>query len=75
MQALSNLLDNALKFSPRGSEIVLRVEPDSSAAGIRFSVEDHGPGLTADAVSHVYDRYWQEEATAHKGAGLGLAIV
>lgn len=74
MQALNNFLDNALKFAAAGSEIVLRVEPDPAKTGIRFSVADRGPGLTPDALSHVFDRYWQDESTAHKGAGLGLSI-
>src|SRR5262249_48000397 len=48
LQALNNYLDNALKFGAAGSDIVLRVEPDSAGNGIQFSVVDHGPGLTAD---------------------------
>jgi signal transduction histidine kinase/GAF domain-containing protein len=73
MQVLSNYLENAFKFSREDSEIVLRAEPDGET-GMRFSVRDHGPGLPADALPHVFDRFWQSQSTAHKGAGLGLAI-
>ncbi len=72
LQVLGNFLDNALKFSARGSEVVLSVAPD--ADGVRFSVRDNGPGIAAGSLPHVFDRHWQERSTAHEGAGLGLAI-
>jgi signal transduction histidine kinase len=53
---------------------VLRTEPDPDGNGIRFSVQDHGPGIAFEALPHVFDRFWQSGSTAHKGAGLGLAI-
>jgi signal transduction histidine kinase/PAS domain-containing protein len=74
MQVLANFLDNAFKFSAEGSEVVLRVEPDPDGAGVRFSVQDHGPGIAAESLPHVFDRFWQGGSTAHKGAGLGLTI-
>src|SRR5262249_13510313 len=67
-------LENALKFSSEGSEVLLRIEPDPDENGIRFSVQDHGPGIAAEGLSHVFDRFWQGAPTAYKGAGLGLAI-
>lgn len=74
MQVLGNYLDNAVKFSPAGGEIVLRVAPDPDTPGVRFSVCDEGPGIAPEALPRVFERYWQERSTAHKGAGLGLAI-
>jgi signal transduction histidine kinase len=74
MQVLANYLDNAFKFSSERSEVVLRVEPDPDGDGVRFSVQDRGPGIATDSLPHVFDRFWQGGSTAHKGAGLGLSI-
>jgi len=74
MQVLANYLDNAFKFSSEGSDVVLRLEPSPDGDGVRFSVQDHGPGMPSDALPHVFDRFWQSGSTAHKGAGLGLTI-
>lgn len=74
VQVLSNYLNNAIKFSPRGAEITVRVEPDPERGGVRFGVRDNGPGIAPEALPDVFDRYWQARATAHMGAGLGLAI-
>jgi len=73
MQVLANFLDNAFKFSSVPSEVVIRVESDDGD-GVRFSVRDHGQGIAPEALPHVFDRFWQGKQTAHKGAGLGLAI-
>ena len=75
IQALTNYLGNAFKFSPEGAEVVLGLEPDPEGTGVRFFVHDHGPGIPDEAIPHVFDRFWQDKTTAHKGAGLGLAIV
>jgi signal transduction histidine kinase len=74
LQALGNFLDNALKFSPNGSEIVLSAHPNAEDTGVQFSVRDSGPGIAPEVIGHVFDRGWQERSTAYKGAGLGLAI-
>ena len=80
LQVLGNFLDNALKFSPQDEEIVLAVQREPNGAddrgrdGVRFSVRDRGRGISAEALPHIFERYWQERTTAHKGAGLGLAI-
>jgi len=74
MQVLTNYLENAFKFSSEGSEVLLRLEANPEGNGIRFSVQDHGSGIAAEAVPHVFDRFWQSGTTAHKGSGLGLAI-
>jgi two-component system, OmpR family, sensor histidine kinase MprB len=70
-RAVSNLLDNAIKWSPPGGE----VEVEVSDAG-EVSVADRGPGIEAGDLPHVFDRFYRS-ATARElpGSGLGLAIV
>ncbi|HET8975286.1 MAG TPA: HAMP domain-containing sensor histidine kinase [Solirubrobacterales bacterium] len=69
-RAISNLLDNAAKWSPPGGEVELEV-----AEG-RVAVRDHGPGFTAEDLPRVFDRFWRaDEARGRPGSGLGLAIV
>lgn len=71
-EALSNLIDNALRYTPRGTRITLRVERDG--AGARLSVEDDGPGLCTEDLGHVFQRFWRGSELPG-GCGLGLAIV
>ncbi len=71
-RVFSNLLGNALKFTPEGGAITLRAE--YPAQEIRFSVSDNGPGIPAEHLSHVFDRYWQARKGDRRGAGLGLSI-
>ena len=74
LQALANLVANALKFGGVGGRITLCAERD--LAGVRLSVQDTGPGIAADDLPHVFDRYWQRRrAGGERGSGLGLAIV
>jgi PAS domain S-box len=71
-QAISNLVGNAVKFSPAGGEIIVRVA--TLDAEILFSVSDKGQGMTPEQLSHAFDRFWQSSRTDRQGAGLGLAI-
>lgn len=71
-QALSNLIGNSVKFSPRGSVIELGAKEGGSV--VIISVTDEGPGMTPDQLSHAFDRFWQSRRTDREGAGLGLAI-
>jgi PAS domain S-box-containing protein len=71
-QALSNLIGNAIKFSPAGSKIV--VVPRREADQVVISVVDNGRGIAAEQLPRVFDRYWQSSRTDRQGAGLGLAI-
>jgi two-component system sensor histidine kinase MprB len=69
-RAVSNLVDNALKYSPPGEpvEIALR--------GEELTVRDHGPGISDEDLPHVFDRFYRgAEARGRPGSGLGLAIV
>ena len=69
-----NLISNAVKFSPRGGTVKLRLT--KKACGLVFTVEDQGPGLSENAQKHIFDKFYQEDSS-HKqeGSGLGLALV
>lgn len=71
-QLMSNLIGNAIKFTPAHGQVTVRLE--SRMQEILLSVQDNGQGMSEDEVKHVFDRYWQVGATASKGTGLGLAI-
>jgi len=72
LQVLSNLLDNAIKFTPEGGRIVVTCE--EVGRGVRFSVKDTGRGIERKDLDRIFDRFWQGKSTAHLGAGFGLAI-
>jgi PAS domain S-box-containing protein len=71
-QALSNLVGNAIKFTPSGGKIVISARANSDEVVV--SVADTGIGIPEDQLSKVFDRYWQSGRTDRQGAGLGLAI-
>jgi two-component system sensor histidine kinase MprB len=69
LRVLDNLLDNAAKFDRSGEPIVVSVGPG------RISVRDHGPGIAAADVPHVFDRFYRAPAArSQPGSGLGLSI-
>ena len=70
----SNVIGNAVKFSPDKSEIKLRLYREGDY--IVFEVEDEGPGLSEKSMKHMFDKFYQED-TSHRseGNGLGLALV
>jgi signal transduction histidine kinase len=72
-QALSNLLGNAVKFTPDGGQI--RVSVDLQPRGVRICVRDTGPGIPEDQIPHLFDRFWQASREDSRGLGLGLMIV
>ena len=72
LQVFGNLIGNAVKFTPEGGEVQIRV--DRVDGFVRFSVADTGPGIEEDELSHVFDRFWQARRSREGGAGLGLAI-
>ena len=75
-QVFTNLVDNALKFTPSGGQVTLAAQSDG--AEILIEVRDTGRGISPEALPHVFDRFYQEDVSrAHRerrGAGLGLAI-
>jgi signal transduction histidine kinase len=77
LQVLSNLLGNAMKFTPAGGRVVLstRMDDQEPAGGaVRFTVSDTGTGIAAEDLPHVFDWFWQSRPGKQGGAGLGLAI-
>jgi signal transduction histidine kinase len=72
LQVLANLLSNALKFTPHGGRVVVHAEPADGS--IRLSVGDTGPGIPANAVDSVFERFWQADHRDRRGLGLGLYI-
>jgi signal transduction histidine kinase len=71
-QVLSNLVGNAIKFTPRGGTIAVSAE--ALADALRLAVTDSGPGIPPDQLPHIFGRFWQAKATDRRGIGLGLAI-
>jgi signal transduction histidine kinase len=72
LQILSNLIGNAIKFSPAGGRVVVRAA--ASADVCTFSVCDRGRGMSAAQARRAFERYWQATPEAHVGVGLGLFI-
>jgi heavy metal sensor kinase len=70
-----NLLDNAIKYTPAGGKIHVAAERDGT--GIEIVVQDTGPGIPADELPHLFERFYRVDADRSRktgGAGLGLAI-
>jgi signal transduction histidine kinase len=73
LQVLSNLVGNAVKFTPTGGRV--EIETAGSADTVVVCVRDTGPGITSDELPRVFQKYWLgERQPARKGLGLGLAI-
>ena len=74
-QAVGNLLDNAIKFSPHGSSVLLRVVGDQTR--LYFEVYDQGEGMLADEAEKVFDPFFHADRVGEErspGAGLGLPV-
>ncbi|HEU4412262.1 MAG TPA: ATP-binding protein [Polyangiaceae bacterium] len=72
MQVLSNLVGNAIKFTPEGGAVEVRAFVRAQEA--HFEVVDTGVGIAGERLPHVFERYWRAEETAAQGCGLGLYI-
>ncbi|HUE96452.1 MAG TPA: HAMP domain-containing sensor histidine kinase [Longimicrobiaceae bacterium] len=72
LQVLSNLVGNAVKFTPEEGSIDLSAEAHDGE--VVFRVRDTGPGIAEGDLPHVFDRFWHAERSRRGGAGLGLAI-
>jgi len=70
---IGNLVDNALRYTPSGGRVDLRLEPQ--AGHVRLSVRDTGPGIPAEERERVFDRFYRLSSADIPGSGLGLAIV
>lgn len=71
-QALSNLIGNAIKFTPAGGTITVRAQ--TAPESVEVSISDTGRGISPDDLPRVFERYWQSDRTVRHGAGLGLPI-
>lgn len=73
LQVFSNLVGNALRFTPEGGRIVLRAEAGEDE--VVFGVDDTGPGVPEEDRERLFERFWKVDRSEREGAGLGLAIV
>lgn len=75
-QVLTNLISNAIKFTPPGGQVTVFAE--SAPPFVRFTVADNGRGIPPEALPHIFDKFFQVQSSTEsgvKGTGLGLAIV
>ncbi len=75
-QALLNVLDNAGKYAPPGTQVTLRASAEPARQEVRLQVIDAGPGIAPEALGHVFDKFYRAPDTDRRraGTGLGLAI-
>ncbi len=77
VQVFSNLVDNAIKFTPSGGTVTLRAQVAGSE--VQVEVADTGAGMAPEVAAHIFERFYQADASrsggSRHGAGLGLAIV
>jgi signal transduction histidine kinase len=77
-QVVTNLLDNAIKFSPPGGDVIIGLATDPERRMVKLTVEDQGVGISDEDVKHVFDRFFQADRSRQRvearGIGLGLSI-
>ncbi|NUR56140.1 MAG: ATP-binding protein, partial [Acidobacteria bacterium] len=74
-QVLTNLVNNAIKFTPAGGRVDVRIQ--RVGGDVQFTVKDNGQGISPDFLPHVFERFRQQDSTTTRsafGLGLGLAI-
>ncbi|HMQ35658.1 MAG TPA: ATP-binding protein, partial [Chloroflexaceae bacterium] len=75
---LTNLLENAVKYTPPGSPIVIAADlaPGPKAPALMVTIRDHGPGIAPDELERIFDKFYRGTATSRRvrGSGLGLTI-
>lgn len=72
LQVLTNLVSNALRYTPAGGEVCVRVQPADD--GVCISVCDTGSGISEEQLPHVFERHWRARPAARGSTGLGLYI-
>lgn len=73
VQAIGNLVANAIRVVPRGGHVTIAGTTDGDGRAV-FRVTDTGPGIAPEHLPYLFDRFWQARTTRYGGAGLGLAI-
>ena len=76
MQVMTNLVDNAIRYNPNGTRVIVGARPAFEC--IELSVSDNGLGIPPEDAHHVFERFWRAEKSRNRatgGSGLGLAIV
>jgi len=71
-QVMWNMLSNALKYSPPGSTVLVRMR--RADGGVALEVVDAGPGISPEALPHVFEPFWKGEENEQRGTGLGLGL-
>jgi signal transduction histidine kinase len=77
-QIFSNLMENALRFAPSGSQVMLGARSGASSGRVEFFVQDEGEGSPPEKVDRIFERFFRGDASRVRekgGTGLGLAIV
>jgi signal transduction histidine kinase len=74
LQVLSNLVGNALKFTPAGGRVTITASAGDGDGEVCLEIADTGPGIPADQLPHIFGRFWQARRGDRRGIGLGLAI-
>jgi signal transduction histidine kinase len=72
LRVLSNLIDNAIRFTPERGEVAVHVE--STRSDVQFAVADTGCGIPLEDLPFIFDSFWRRRERTVEGAGLGLAI-
>ena len=72
LQVLSNLVGNAIKFTPKGGTITVSVTAEDER--VTFDVADTGPGIPPEQLANIFGRFWQANRADQRGIGLGLSI-
>jgi len=75
-QAFYNLVENAIKYTPNGGEVVVQLQPSSAA--LTFAVQDSGIGIKPEDLTRLFEKFYRgtnRDALSQRGTGLGLAIV
>jgi len=73
LMVIKNLIDNAIRYTPAGGQVILRAQQD--AQGLLIVVEDTGPGIPEDEMERIFDPFYRILGSGESGSGLGLAIV
>lgn len=74
VQVIRNILINASRYTPAGTAVDVRFDPDESRKWLWFTIHDNGPGLTTEELDLMFNKFWRGQKAGNGGTGLGLAI-